>query len=81
MCYNGNGKQTPNAGVRRGSTTNLKPLSRAGMDFPVDVLEATNHGELERSARSRMNELLYTDPDHAHNFTLPSGKKVILFYL
>ncbi|XP_017348678.1 soluble lamin-associated protein of 75 kDa isoform X2 [Ictalurus punctatus] len=46
------------------------------MDFPVDVLEATNHGELERSARSRMNELLYTDPDHAHNFTLPSGKKV-----
>ncbi|XP_053505485.1 soluble lamin-associated protein of 75 kDa isoform X2 [Ictalurus furcatus] len=78
MCYNGNRKQTPNAGVRRGSTTNLKPLSRAGMDFPVDVLEATNHGELERSARSYMNELLYTDPDHAHNFTLPSGKKVQL---
>ncbi|KAF4077016.1 hypothetical protein AMELA_G00203220, partial [Ameiurus melas] len=46
------------------------------MDFPVDVLEATNHGELERSAHSYMNELLYTDPDHAHNFTLPSGKKV-----
>ncbi|MCI4386849.1 hypothetical protein PGIGA_G00067530 [Pangasianodon gigas] len=46
------------------------------MEFPVDVLEATSHGELERSARSYMNELLYTDPDHAHYFTLPSGKKV-----
>ncbi|KAB5549180.1 hypothetical protein PHYPO_G00064360 [Pangasianodon hypophthalmus] len=47
-----------------------------GMEFPVDVLEATSHGELERSARSYMNELLYTDPDHAHYFTLPTGKKV-----
>ncbi|MCJ8741085.1 hypothetical protein PDJAM_G00066710 [Pangasius djambal] len=47
-----------------------------GMEFPVDVLEATSHGELERSARSYMNELLYTDPDHAHYFTLPGGKKV-----
>ncbi|XP_026784570.3 soluble lamin-associated protein of 75 kDa isoform X2 [Pangasianodon hypophthalmus] len=46
------------------------------MEFPVDVLEATSHGELERSARSYMNELLYTDPDHAHYFTLPTGKKV-----
>ncbi|XP_046724232.1 soluble lamin-associated protein of 75 kDa [Silurus meridionalis] len=46
------------------------------MEFPVDVLEATSHGELERSARTYMNELLYADPDHAHYFTLPSGKKV-----
>ncbi|TSK72043.1 Soluble lamin-associated protein of 75 kDa [Bagarius yarrelli] len=48
----------------------------AGMAFPVDVLDATSHGELERSAHSYMNELLYIDPDHAHNFTLASGKKV-----
>lgn len=48
------------------------------MEFPVDVLEATSHGELERSAHSYMNELLYTDPDHAHHFTLPNGKTVNL---
>ncbi|XP_060747481.1 soluble lamin-associated protein of 75 kDa isoform X3 [Tachysurus vachellii] len=46
------------------------------MEFPVDVLEATSHGELERSARSYMNELLYADPDHAQYFTLPGGKEV-----
>lgn len=50
------------------------------MEFPVDVLEATSHGELERSARSYMNKLLYADPDNAHYFTLPNGKKVILLY-
>ncbi|KAK3524079.1 hypothetical protein QTP70_018014, partial [Hemibagrus guttatus] len=47
-----------------------------GMEFPVDVLEATSHGELERSAHISMNELLYADPNHAHYFTLPSGKEV-----
>ncbi|XP_053335112.1 soluble lamin-associated protein of 75 kDa isoform X3 [Clarias gariepinus] len=46
------------------------------MEFPVDVLDAMSHGELERSARSYMNELLYADPDQAHYFTLPGGKKV-----
>ncbi|GAA6091743.1 soluble lamin-associated protein of 75 kDa isoform X1 [Tachysurus ichikawai] len=46
------------------------------MEFPVDVLEATSHGELERSARSYMNELLYADLDHAQYFTLPGGKEV-----
>ncbi|XP_058270649.1 soluble lamin-associated protein of 75 kDa isoform X2 [Hemibagrus wyckioides] len=46
------------------------------MEFPVDVLEATSHGELERSAHIYMNELLYADPDHAHYITLPSGKEV-----
>lgn len=58
--------------------SDLKHLSPAGMEFPVDVLDAMSHGELERSARSYMNELLYADPDQAHYFTLPGGKKVIL---
>lgn len=61
--------------------SDFKPLSHAGMEFPVDVLEAMSHGELEHLAHSYMNELLYADPDHAQYFTLPSGKKVILFYV
>lgn len=60
--------------------SDLKAFCHAGMEFPVDVLGATSHGELERSAHIYMNELLYADPDHAHYITLPSGKEVILLY-
>ncbi|XP_062867538.1 soluble lamin-associated protein of 75 kDa isoform X2 [Trichomycterus rosablanca] len=46
------------------------------MEFPVDVLDTLRHGELETLAHSYMNKLLYSNPDHAQHFTLPSGKEV-----
>lgn len=46
------------------------------MDFPVDVLVSGIHEDLESSAHSYMNKLLYSNPDNTQNFTLPSMRKV-----
>uniref|UniRef100_A0AAY5EZH6 Family with sequence similarity 169 member B n=1 Tax=Electrophorus electricus TaxID=8005 RepID=A0AAY5EZH6_ELEEL len=46
------------------------------MKFPVDTLESVHHGQLELSGQVYMDELLHGNPDHAHYFLLPSGRKV-----
>ncbi|KAG9266100.1 soluble lamin-associated protein of 75 kDa isoform X2 [Astyanax mexicanus] len=46
------------------------------MEFPVDVLEAIGHEELESSAHSYMSDLLYVDPDHSQYLSLTTGRKV-----
>uniref|UniRef100_A0A8C2GYC0 Family with sequence similarity 169 member Ab n=1 Tax=Cyprinus carpio TaxID=7962 RepID=A0A8C2GYC0_CYPCA len=46
------------------------------MDFPVDVLVSGIHEDLESSAHSYMNKLLYSNPDNTQNFTLPSMRKI-----
>ncbi|KAK1803328.1 hypothetical protein P4O66_004110 [Electrophorus voltai] len=48
----------------------------AWMEFPVDTLESVHHGQLELSGQVYMDELLHGNPDHAHYFLLPSGRKV-----
>uniref|UniRef100_A0A9J8BPU9 Family with sequence similarity 169 member Ab n=1 Tax=Cyprinus carpio carpio TaxID=630221 RepID=A0A9J8BPU9_CYPCA len=47
-----------------------------GMDFPVDVLVSGIHEDLESSAHSYMNKLLYSNPDNTQYFTLPSMRKI-----
>ncbi|XP_035377310.1 soluble lamin-associated protein of 75 kDa [Electrophorus electricus] len=51
-------------------------LQGDGMKFPVDTLESVHHGQLELSGQVYMDELLHGNPDHAHYFLLPSGRKV-----
>ncbi|KAA0719923.1 Soluble lamin-associated protein of 75 kDa [Triplophysa tibetana] len=46
------------------------------MEFPVDVLVSGRHEDLESSAQSYMNKLLYSNPDHTQNLTLPSARKI-----
>lgn len=46
------------------------------MEFPVDVLVSGRHENLESSAQSYMNKLLYSNPDHTQYLTLPSARKV-----
>uniref|UniRef100_A0A672SD08 Family with sequence similarity 169 member Ab n=1 Tax=Sinocyclocheilus grahami TaxID=75366 RepID=A0A672SD08_SINGR len=46
------------------------------MDFPVDVLVSGRHEDLESSAQSYMNKLLYSNPDNTQYFTLPSMRKI-----
>ncbi|XP_076836855.1 soluble lamin-associated protein of 75 kDa [Brachyhypopomus gauderio] len=46
------------------------------MEFPVDTLVSVTHGQLEFSGHAHMDKLLHANPDHAHYFLLPSGRKV-----
>lgn len=46
------------------------------MEFPVDVLVSGRHEDLESSAQSYMNKLLYSNPDHTQYLNLPSARKV-----
>ncbi|XP_016346763.1 soluble lamin-associated protein of 75 kDa-like [Sinocyclocheilus anshuiensis] len=46
------------------------------MDFPVDVLVSGRHEDLESSAQSYMNKLLYSNPDNTQYFTLPCMRKI-----
>lgn len=46
------------------------------MEFPVDVLLSGRHEDLESSAQSYMNKLLYSNPDNTQCLTLPSMRKV-----
>ncbi|XP_067232269.1 soluble lamin-associated protein of 75 kDa isoform X2 [Chanodichthys erythropterus] len=46
------------------------------MEFPVDVLVSGRHEDLESSAQSYMNKLLYSNPDNTQYLTLPSTRKI-----
>ncbi|XP_077088908.1 uncharacterized protein fam169ab isoform X2 [Siphateles boraxobius] len=46
------------------------------MEFPVDMLVSGRHEELESSAQSYMNKLLYSNPDNTQYLTLPSTRKI-----
>lgn len=46
------------------------------MEFPVDVLVSGIHEDLESSAQTYMNKLLYSNPDHTQYVTLPSARKI-----
>ncbi|KAI7795774.1 soluble lamin-associated protein of 75 kDa [Triplophysa rosa] len=46
------------------------------MEFPVDLLVSGRHEDLESSAQSYMNKLLYSRPDHTQYLTLPSARKI-----
>jgi len=46
------------------------------MEFPVDVLVSVRHEDLESSAQSYMNKLLYSNPNNTQYLTLPSTRKV-----
>ncbi|KAF4098712.1 soluble lamin-associated protein of 75 kDa [Onychostoma macrolepis] len=46
------------------------------MEFPVDVLLSGRHEDLESSAQSYMNKLLYSNPDNTQYLTLPSMRKI-----
>uniref|UniRef100_A0A8C1GC69 Family with sequence similarity 169 member Ab n=1 Tax=Cyprinus carpio TaxID=7962 RepID=A0A8C1GC69_CYPCA len=46
------------------------------MEFPVDVLVSGRHEDLESSAQSYMNKLLYSNPDNTQCLTLPNTRKI-----
>ncbi|KAK7131324.1 hypothetical protein R3I94_016457 [Phoxinus phoxinus] len=46
------------------------------MELPVDVLVSGRHEDLESSAQSYMNKLLYSNPDNTQYLTLPSTRKI-----
>ncbi|XP_056303127.1 soluble lamin-associated protein of 75 kDa [Danio aesculapii] len=46
------------------------------MEFPVDVLVSSRHEDLESSAQSYMNKLLYSNPDNTEYLTLPNTRKI-----
>ncbi|XDV38547.1 hypothetical protein PO909_007922 [Leuciscus waleckii] len=46
------------------------------MEFPVDVLVSVRHEDLESSAQSYMNKLIYSNPDNTQYLTLPSTRKI-----
>ncbi|XP_052444499.1 soluble lamin-associated protein of 75 kDa [Carassius gibelio] len=46
------------------------------MEFPVDVLVSGRHEDLESSAQSYMNKLLYSNPDNTQYLTLPNTTKI-----
>ncbi|XP_067279552.1 soluble lamin-associated protein of 75 kDa isoform X2 [Pseudorasbora parva] len=46
------------------------------MEFPVDVLVSGRHEDLESSAQSYMNTLLYSNPDNTQYLTLPNKRKI-----
>ncbi|XP_033828452.1 soluble lamin-associated protein of 75 kDa-like [Periophthalmus magnuspinnatus] len=46
------------------------------MKFPVDVLVAVSHSELEQEAQSYMGELLYSNMECPEQLTLPDSTKV-----
>ncbi|XP_059382131.1 soluble lamin-associated protein of 75 kDa [Carassius carassius] len=46
------------------------------MEFPVDVLVSGRHEDLESSAQSYMNKLLYSIPDNTQYLTLPNTRKI-----
>ncbi|XP_050949775.1 soluble lamin-associated protein of 75 kDa [Labeo rohita] len=46
------------------------------MEFPVDMLVSGRHEDLESSAQSYMNKLLYSNPDNTQYLTLPSTRKI-----
>ncbi|XP_021329079.2 uncharacterized protein fam169ab [Danio rerio] len=46
------------------------------MEFPVDVLVSGRHEDLESSAQSYMNKLLYSNPDNAEYLTLSNTRKI-----
>lgn len=46
------------------------------MKFPVDLLAHVSHAELERSAQSYMNHLLYSNPDSSERLTLSDSTQV-----
>ncbi|KAJ8396536.1 hypothetical protein AAFF_G00016020 [Aldrovandia affinis] len=48
------------------------------MEFPVDILATLSHEDLEQSAEDYMSDLLYSNPDKAEHFTLPSSRRIPL---
>ncbi|KAG1943324.1 soluble lamin-associated protein of 75 kDa [Pimephales promelas] len=48
------------------------------MEFPVDVLVSVRHEDLESSAQSYMNKLLYSNPNNTQYLTLPSTRKILI---
>nr|XP_055036305.1 soluble lamin-associated protein of 75 kDa isoform X1 [Misgurnus anguillicaudatus] len=47
-----------------------------GMEFPVDVLVSGRHEDLESSAQTYMNKLLYSKLDYTQYVTLSSARKI-----
>ncbi|KAK7912744.1 hypothetical protein WMY93_012955 [Mugilogobius chulae] len=46
------------------------------MKFPVDLLAAVSHSELEQRCHSYMSELLFKDPENPEQLTLPDSSVV-----